>query len=113
MFWTVFWMLMCGHALADFPLQTPDMAKGKNYTIDPAHNAVPWYYWLASHCFVHGLSVTLLTGSVYLGFAEFLLHGVLDWAKCAKLTTIHFDQLAHTACKALWAMVLTSFAGQL
>ena len=59
MFWTVFWMLMCGHALADFPLQTPDMAKGKNYTIDPAHNAVPWYYWLASHCFVHGLSVTL------------------------------------------------------
>ena len=113
MFWTVFWMLMCGHALADFPFQTPDMAKGKNRKLGPAHNTVPWYYWMTSHCLVHGLSVTLLTGSVYLGAAEAVVHFGLDTAKCEGWTDIHFDQLAHTVCKAVWATVLTYFAGQL
>jgi hypothetical protein len=110
MFWSVLWMLLVGHAVADYPLQSDSMAIGKNKRLNLAYREVPWYYWMASHALVHGGAVTIMTGSVYLGFAECLLHFVIDVLKCEKITTIHIDQFLHVACKVVWAGVVTYFA---
>ena len=51
-------MLICGHALADFVLQPEAMGYGKNRNDkihDKKHSLFPvWYYWLTAHALVHG-----------------------------------------------------------
>lgn len=105
------WWLIVGHAVADFPLQTDTMAKGKNRHSPPFNvpvGQVPmrvWPYWLASHALVHGGIVALVTGNVWLGIAEFVAHCLIDAAKCENLTTIHQDQALHIGCKLLWVVL--------
>jgi hypothetical protein len=110
----LFFALLVGHALADFPLQTDAMAAGKNRNraIDPAKIPpgatlqVVWPYWLASHALVHGGVVALITGSVTLGVAETVLHWMIDFAKCENWTGIHTDQGLHIGCKLLWVVLI-------
>ena len=106
-----FFLLLVGHAVADFALQNDAMAKGKNRhasvgLLPPGQTPqVAWAYWLTAHALVHAGAVVLATQSLELGVAEFALHWLIDAAKCENWTGIHTDQALHMACKVLWALL--------
>lgn len=105
---TLFALLLVGHALADYPLQGDFLAKAKNrYAPIPG---VPWYQALGAHAAIHGGSVGLLTGSLWLGIAEAVAHWTIDDLKCRGRLTFNQDQLAHVACKAFWVAAWVAFA---
>lgn len=97
-----FCWLLFGHALMDYSLQTDFMARGKNRNTPMP--GVPWYYLMSAHCILHAGMVVFLTGNVWYGLAEFIIHLVLDIAKCEGYSNIHTDQWGHITCKLLWAM---------
>lgn len=100
----LFLLLAFGHCLADFPLQTDKLAVGKCPGSQVA--GVPWGYWLAGHAGTHALVVALLTQNSWLGLGEFILHSLIDIAKCRGLTNLAVDQILHLSCKALWVVLL-------
>lgn len=106
--------LLCGHALADFALQSEFIATNKN------RNAVPkgydpkvhgptqtiWPHVLAAHALIHGFMVYAATGSLTLGVLETGAHGLVDFGKCEKWYGVHSDQFLHLCCKLLWMGLL-------
>ena len=103
-------LLLAGHALADFAFQGEAMALGKNRN-PPAtggpregkeDTGVPWPYWMGAHALIHGGLVAVITGSVWLGIAETVVHFGIDFAKCEGWTNIHSDQALHVLCKVVW-----------
>lgn len=105
--------LLCGHAIADFALQSDWMAKAKN-----RHRAPPgydpklhgplqrvWPYVLSAHALTHGLAVLLATGSYVLGAAETVAHWLIDFGKCERWYGIHTDQAIHLMCKVSWLVL--------
>lgn len=103
-------MLIFGHALADFVLQPDAMGYGKNRNDkihDKEHSLFPvWYYWLAAHALVHGGIVFLITDSLLFGIIETVLHGLTDFAKCEGWIGLHQDQAIHIGCKVGYAAFL-------
>lgn len=97
----LFLLLVAAHALADYPLQGDFLAKAKN--VSAPLPGVPWYQALGAHAAIHAGSVGVLTGSVWLGLAEFVAHCAIDHAKCRGRIGFNTDQGAHVACKLLWA----------
>lgn len=101
-------LLLAGHALADFALQSTEMAKGKNRhnitTPPPGQKYVPcWPYWLSAHAIIHGLAVYLVTDSLTFGLIETAAHWIIDFIKCEGKTTPHEDQALHLACKIIYS----------
>ncbi len=114
-FLTLFFLLIAGHALADFVLQSDVMAAAKN-----RHNAIhknrgehfpPWQYWLGAHTLIHGGIVLLVTESLLLGFIETVLHTTIDFLKCEGKLTFHQDQALHLLCKVVYCAVLALLPG--
>jgi hypothetical protein len=103
-FLRLFWGMVVGHAVADYPLQNETMATEKDrHSTTPLQAAVPWYYWLTAHALIHGGAVSLVTGSIWFGLAEMIVHWLLDFGKCEGWTNIHQDQALHIGCKGVWA----------
>lgn len=98
--------MLAAHGLCDYPLQGDFLARGKNHT-DPIPG-VPWYQCLAWHAMIHGGAVALITGSLALGIAEFAIHCVIDFCKCAGLFGFNVDQALHVACKIVWFLILVN-----
>lgn len=101
-------LLLVGHALADYPLQGDFLAKAKNRA-NPIPG-VPWYHGLLPHAAIHGGFVGVITGSLSLGVAEFVVHCLIDDAKCMGRISYNTDQALHVACKVLWVAIII-FAG--
>ena len=103
-------LLIFGHALADFVLQPDAMGYGKNRNDkihDKEHSLFPvWWYWLTAHSLVHGGVVYLITGSLILGVIESVVHWVTDFAKCEGWIGMHLDQAIHIGCKVVYAFVM-------
>ena len=105
--------LVLGHFVADYPLQSDFIAKGKNRfrPVDPA--SIPpgqklmtvWPWILTAHAATHAAAVYLILGSPELAAAELLSHWAIDYGKCANRYGIHFDQGAHILCKLAWAAI--------
>jgi len=93
----LFWLLVA-HALCDFPLQNDYLAKAKSAW--SGHAEWPWA--LAGHSLIQGGGVALVTGSIWLGLAEAVLHAVIDNLKCANRISYSVDQSLHVCCKLLW-----------
>ena len=102
--WGMFWMLLVGHAVSDYPLQGDFLARGKNHTAPLP--GVPWYQCLVWHAMIHSGAVVLVTGSLVLGVAEFVVHVLIDYGKCDGWFGFNVDQLLHVLCKALWVLML-------
>jgi len=100
---TKMFLLLCGHALCDYPLQGDFLARGKNHKAPIP--GVPFYHCLVAHALIHAGMVYLVTGSLWLGIAEFVLHAATDYAKCDGRLTFNQDQAVHVACKLLWAVL--------
>ena len=93
-------VLLAGHALADFSLQSPFLAEAKN-----RHTVIGRVWWphaMTAHALMHAGIVTVLTGSAALGLAELSAHWLTDWLKCEGKIGLHVDQAIHIACKLLW-----------
>lgn len=106
----LFLLLAMGHFVGDFALQSDRMAvekcRGRDHTL-------PWSWWLTAHAGVHGFLVALLTGIVWLGVAEWLVHALIDWGKCAGFYRLGLDQTLHLLCKVLWAFSAVHIAARL
>ncbi len=107
----VLFLLLCGHAGADFMLQTPWVAQNKNRHSTPAGydpklhgpKQTIWPYVLTAHALTHGAFVYLATGSVLLGALETAAHWAIDFGKCERWYGIHADQWMHIGLKLAWA----------
>jgi hypothetical protein len=102
--------LLIAHALADFSLQSDSMAKGKNrhniVTPPCGQKYIPcWPYWLTAHALIHGGSVWLITGNVWLGLIEVIAHWTIDFIKCENKTNPHQDQAMHLLCKIAYSII--------
>lgn len=93
--------LLAGHWIADYPLQGDFLAKAKQ-------DGPLRVYHLVAHAGIHGAMVALVTGSVTLGFAEWVAHTLIDQAKVGGRTTFATDQALHVGCKALWLALLAA-----
>lgn len=116
----LFWLLV-GHSLADYPLQGDFLSRAKR---SDSGLPLPWWLALATHSLIHAGVVALITGSIVLGLCEFVVHCVIDYAKCEGLLrpeSVWFssiptrlvldvqdrqafviDQALHVAFKVLW-----------
>lgn len=101
---TVFFLLLTGHALADYALQNDFVAQAKNHTT--ALGKQFWHWVLPSHGLIHGGMVFLATGSIYLGIIETVVHTVIDYLKCDGRLTFNGDQLLHVLCKVIYVAVI-------
>lgn len=99
----LFASLLFWHALADYPLQGDFLAKAKNKSL--AIPGVPWWQALGAHSLIHAGGVAAITGSIWLGVAEFVAHASIDHAKCTGRIGFNTDQALHVACKLVWMLV--------
>lgn len=93
-------LLVAGHAVADFPLQGAEMAIAKRPGANPR---IHWTMALGCHALIHGGAVALVTGLWWLGAAETAAHATIDGAKARGLFGMKTDQALHLLCKAAWA----------
>lgn len=92
-------MLIGAHWLCDYPLQGRFLSDAK------AKGPLRLYH-LVAHAGIHGASVALVTGNVWLGLAEWFAHTVIDEMKVRGKTSFAFDQAMHVACKATWLAIV-------
>lgn len=97
----LFWLLI-GHSVCDYPLQGDFLAQAKN-----RHTALGKLFWpwaLPTHALIHAGAVAFVTGSLTLGFVEFIAHSLIDFMKCENKLTFSQDQILHVLCKVAYAI---------
>ncbi len=104
-----------GHAFADFPLQGDFLSRGKNRNAPPPPLAdgkvCPanlWIYLMSAHCLIHAGFVWVIGGYAILAVAEFILHWMIDVAKCEGHTSFATDQWLHILTKVAYVAILWS-----
>jgi hypothetical protein len=109
----IFFALLIGHTLADYPLQGDYLARAKNRHFDATalfeRKKVPtglWIHALTAHSLIHAGAVWWITGSAILAAIELVLHWCIDFAKCEGWTSFNTDQLLHIACKAGYTVLI-------
>lgn len=103
-YFELFFLLMVGHAIADYALQNDFMAMAKNHKTDLGK--VYWKFVLPSHGLIHAGFVYLVAGSFVLALAEFVIHTLTDWLKCDGRISFNTDQFIHIGCKVLWVVLI-------
>lgn len=103
-FFELLFLLMVGHAIADYALQNDFMAAAKNHTTELGK--VYWKWVLPSHGLIHAGFVYFIAGSFVLAIAEFVIHTVTDYLKCDGKIGFQTDQWIHVGCKVLWAILI-------
>src|SRR4051812_10140386 len=112
----LFFALLIGHMLADYPLQGDFLAIHKNRHVSlPGSDVYPdklWFHCLLGHSMIHAGFVWIISGQLIFGIAEMVLHFVLDFAKCERWTSYTADQVLHALCKAAYvALVMMGWVG--
>mgnify|MGYP002414098749 CR=1 FL=1 len=104
-----FFLLLCGHVVADFAMQTEWVATNKNRHVRDVMSAenqvktqVIWPHLMTAHALHHGLFVFLITGHLTLGIAETVVHWIIDFGKCEGWFGFHTDQALHILSKVAW-----------
>ena len=106
---SLFLTLLAGHFLADYPLQGDFLGRGKNRHVNLSSapmGGVYWWHCMTAHAAIHAGTVALITGSWWLGSAEFVVHWVIDYMKCEGWTEINGDQALHICCKIAYALLV-------
>jgi hypothetical protein len=98
---SVFSVLLIGHLIGDFPLQTPTILRWK----------FRGGFWILPHIFIHGLVMTFLFMDPLIVAVVFFSHFLIDWAKVSlddgrrEGTSFLMDQSAHV----IVLLVVTQF----
>jgi len=90
MHWHLFVLLLAGHYLADFALQTQYMAENKATVFKKALG----FHVLTAHAFIHGLVAAVISRHYTVGIIVGLSHWVIDFLKASELID---DRFPHTA----------------
>jgi hypothetical protein len=98
----IFFLLLFGHALGDFGLQSDRIIKNKN----KKNNKESWVIYLTAHSVIHGGLVGFFTGSFVLAIAETIAHALIDYGKMEGHYSFKVDQFLHVACKAAWIILM-------
>ncbi|WP_234826128.1 DUF3307 domain-containing protein [Agrobacterium pusense] len=88
-------VLLGAHWLCDYPLQGQFLSDAK--AAGPMR-----FYHLVAHAGIHGAAVAIVTGNVFLGLAEWVVHTAIDELKVSGKTTFALDQALHIICKVFW-----------
>ena len=101
----VFWWLLVAHALTDYAWQTEVIATYKHPDVqDGVRDKIgPWWWTMGAHALINGGGVAWVTQHWLLGFAETVLHFIVDTLKCLRVIGTKTDQGIHIASKVLWA----------
>lgn len=88
----------------DYPMQGEFLSSCKNRHVlkerqDPTRPVEIWPICMTAHCLLHAVAVWAITGCFVLCLAEFVLHWIIDAAKCEGKTTFVQDQTLHLICK--------------
>lgn len=102
----LFFKLVIGHFLADFPLQGDFLSKAKNYNTAIPH--VPPFWAMAAHCAIQAGMVWLITNHWGFALIEFMAHWVIDALKIENEITFSGDQIMHILCKLLYVLMIYS-----
>jgi hypothetical protein len=101
----VFFLLVMGHFVGDFALQSDRMAvekcRGKDQTL-------AWQWWLTAHAGIHSFLVAVLSGVVWLGMLEWFLHALIDLGKCRHRFGLGVDQGLHILCKLVYVVMIVA-----
>lgn len=101
----LFFWLMFGHALADYPLQG-DFLSGMKRRANKIAGEAMWVWGLMMHGCVHAGFVFAFTGSPLLAVLEFFAHMMIDFAKCEGKISFKMNQALHVACKIAWVALI-------
>lgn len=104
---TMLFLLLVGHALADYPLQGDFIAQAKNRNT-PAGKLF-WRWVLPSHGLIHAGFVFAVTRSLTLAMIELVAHCVIDFAKCENRISFNQDQAWHVACKVAYVVAASAW----
>jgi hypothetical protein len=95
--YTLLFVLVFFHCLADYPLQGDFLAQAKNRTTDLGK--IFWKHALLAHAMIHAGFVFLATGVLWMALAEFVIHAIVDDLKCRNRISLDIDQLLHLTTK--------------
>jgi hypothetical protein len=98
----IFFLLLFGHALGDFGLQSDRIIHNKN----KKNNPDSWYIYLTAHPVIHGGLVGFFTGSFILAIAETVAHWLIDYGKMQGRYSFKVDQVLKIVCKVLWIVLM-------
>lgn len=99
-FLLMLFLMLAGHALADGPLQPPEISAGKR-----APKFSTRAQFLLIHGFIHGGAVAIVTQLWWLGLAETIVHIAIDRSKGRRWIGWRTDQALHVICKVIWALI--------
>lgn len=101
----ILFLLICGHALGDFALQSTTMSFGKcrDYGGTAFHD-IPWYYWLTAHALIHAGIVYLITSNMRMALIELVSHWIIDFLKSEDKISLYEDQLFHVVLKIIYSL---------
>ncbi|MGJ8725867.1 MAG: DUF3307 domain-containing protein [Roseibacillus sp.] len=106
----ILFALLIGHALGDFAFQTEFVSQAKCKVYWGADSGKwDWLVILSAHSLIHAGFVWAITGSLWYGVAEFVLHGIIDQTKCSRRLGFLSDQLLHIGCKVSYVLCLVIF----
>ena len=94
--WSIF-ILLCSHALADFPLQGKYLAIGKVRSNPRLEGMSHWLICLTYHALIHGIVVAVLLPNHYAiqyGMIIAAVHWIIDFIKHETFTP-NWDQYFH------------------
>lgn len=103
--YVMFFLLVWGHVLADFPLQGPYLSEAKNQNSEAGKDGW-WTYCMFSHVMIHAGFVYLFTGSFQCAFLELVSHAFIDYGKCEGWLTHKQDQRLHIAMKLIYVILV-------
>lgn len=110
----LFFLLLGGHAISDFGLQSEWVATHKNRHIRDDFSEeqkkrlqIIWPHLMTSHALTHGFFVYIITGKLALGVAETVIHWITDFGKCERWYGFHADQAIHIVCKIIWVALIS------
>lgn len=113
----IFYQLMIGHAIADYALQPPNIALGKNRHSGPpagyderlhGKRQPIWILVMTAHALIHAGMVLIITGDPVLSVWQLLTHFLIDVLKCERMFNLWVDQFLHTSVLAVTAVVAVS-----
>lgn len=104
LFIALLFLLVVGHALADYPLQGEFLATAKDHKTQVGRHIWPWA--LSFHAMIHGGLVYAITGVAWIGLLEVAVHAGIDWAKTHNYITFNVDQWLHLGCKVVWVVIV-------
>src|SRR5882757_1823110 len=97
-------LMIAGHAFADFGLQDAYQSQAKRADFNPSG----WFHALLCHSLIHGGIVALVTGQWMIGVAETVAHAMIDYGKGRKWYGTTADQTMHIGYKIIWMIIAIS-----